>query len=94
MSEQNHPKPYKLRINFFRASGKWAYEATATTNHFSFEYGFTQDIVNTQDGIRDGWQGEFHVTVENANPDYDCKTEPFARRLYKSGDFIGINKTI
>lgn len=93
MTEQTKQQPYKVRINFFKTSGKWAYEAIATTTHFTFEDGFIQDIVNTQDGIHDGWQGEFDVTVENANPDYDYKTEPFAKRLYKAADFIGIKKT-
>ena len=93
MKTNDEIQPYKLRVTFYKQSGKLAYEAVATTNLYSFEDGFKQAIVDTQDGITDGWQGEFFVVVQNYNPDYDVEKEPFVNNLYWPGDFVGINKS-
>lgn len=93
MKKNTEVQPYKLRVTFYKKTGKLAYEAVATTNKYSFEDGFKQAIVDTQDGINDGWQGEFFVIVQNYNPDYDVENEPFVNRLYMPEDLVGIVKT-
>lgn len=55
------PRNQLIRLNFYNKHGKWKYSGKALVNHYLFEDGFKQDIVDTQTAIVDGWQGEYFV---------------------------------
>lgn len=57
------PKNQLIDITFFKKTGKYYAETRAVVNHFIFEEGFKQDIVNTQDVMREGWQGDYIVVT-------------------------------
>ena len=89
----NKPINQKVKVTFFAPTGKYKYSAVATVNHFIFEPEFKQDIVNTQDGIHDGWQGQFYVLTDMYDEaDYDDPHASFVTRLYHPRDFAGIKK--
>ncbi|RHW37301.1 hypothetical protein D1B31_16170 [Neobacillus notoginsengisoli] len=85
----NRPNNHKISVTFYKESGKYYSSGTAVVNHFMFEDGYKQDIVNTQDCLRDGWQehSDFYV-VTSASDDVDG----FHEALYKPGAFKGIKR--
>lgn len=82
-----HPKDVKVKITFYKESGKWYESGTAIVNHFLFEPEFKQDLVNTQD-VLSNWDNDFYVVVE----DFDDNENGFHQVLYKPGEFTGIHK--
>lgn len=72
-------KPYQVRIDVYKESGKWAYEATATVDVYPFEEAFIPQILATQDGLqRDWYKNETgFMVVDNVSDD-----DPFAKGLY------------
>lgn len=83
----NKPVNQIVNVTFYKLSGKYYTSGTAVVNHFEFEDGYKQDIVNSQNAINEGWQGNYYVVV-NADDD----AVGFHDRLYKPEDFIGIHK--
>lgn len=73
------PKNQIVRLNFYKPTGKWYASGKAVVNHFIFQEGFKQDIVDTQSTLRDGWQGEFYVQTscpEEVNGFFECLFHP------------------
>lgn len=81
------PNKQLVRINFYKNSGKWYASCKATVNHFLFEEGFKQDIVNTQGALMDGWQGNYYVQTS-------CPEEVngFFEAIFHPQEFTGITK--
>ena len=76
-----------LNINFFKPSGKWYTGGTVEVSSQLYEMDeLIQDIVNNQDLLVDGWQGDFDVVIEAVDEN------DFATHLFKSDRFIGIAK--
>lgn len=85
MSEQ--VEPYTVKLTFYKGTGKYYTEGTATTTHYPFDPAFKQDIVNTQNALSEGWQDEFFVTTDNVRDE-----DPFACSLYPVGTFADFKK--
>lgn len=80
-----------VNLKWFKESGKFAYSGRAVVNHFLFEDGFKQDIVNTQDSIRDGWQDHSDMYLVVTAPE---EVNGFFEVLYTPGRFAGIKKEV
>lgn len=81
------PKNQLVRVNFYKPTGKWYSSCKAVVNHFIFQDGFKQDIVDTQTALGDGWQGSFYVQTscpEEVNGFFEC--------LFHPEEFVGIKK--
>jgi hypothetical protein len=82
------PKNQMIDVAFYKSSGKWYASGKAVVNHFIFEDGFKQDIVNTQTELVDGWQEDEFYVVTSA-PEH---VNGFFEVLWKPGEFSGIKK--
>lgn len=82
----NRPNNQEVVVTFYKKSGKYYTRGTAVVDHFLFEDEYKQDIVNTQNAMREGWQGNYFLVV-TAND-----TEGFHEALFKPEDFVGIHK--
>lgn len=77
-----------LNINFFRESGKWYSGGVVKVAHQLYDMDeLKQDIVNNQEILNDGWQGEFDVMVEAVNDDNFCT------HLFHRDKFSNVSKT-
>jgi hypothetical protein len=76
-----------IYVTFYKESGKYYTSGLATVNHYLFEEEYKRDIVNTQNAMRDGWQGNYYI-VTSADED----VEGFHEALFKPSEFIGIEK--
>ena len=82
------PVNQMIDVDFYKPSGKWYTNCRAVVNHYLFEDEFKQDIVDTQDGMSDGWQdGDYYVVT--SVPEH---VNGFFNALFKPGDFAGIKK--
>lgn len=83
----NRPKNQMIDVSFYKSSGKWYASGKAIVNHFLFEDGFKQDLVNTQTELGDGWQeDEFYVVTsapEHVNGFFEKMFKPGAFRDFK-----------
>lgn len=86
----NKPVNQKIRVMFFKKTGKYYTVGNAIVNHFLWEDEFKHDLVNTQDSLKDGWQGEFQVLTEEL--DDDNETSNFATFLFDADSFVGIER--
>lgn len=77
-----------IRVDFYKESGKWYAGGEVEVNHHLFQEGFRQDIVNNQEILRDGWQGNYIVVTNNLEGD-----NLFAMQVFLPSKFIGITKT-
>lgn len=84
----NRPVNQEVNITFYKESGKYYTSGVATVNHFQFEEGYKQDIVNTQNAMRDGWQGHYYVVVSS-----DDDAVGFHEALFFPDEFRNIRKT-
>lgn len=62
-------KSRKIRVDFFRESGKWYSGGEVKVNHLLFEDEFKQDIVDNQEILHDGWQGSYIVVTDDVEDD-------------------------
>lgn len=83
----NRPVNQEVNLTFFKESGKYYTGGKAVVNHFLFEDEYKQDIVNTQTGMRDGWQGNYYVVVSS-----DDDAVGFHEALFTPDKFAGIAK--
>lgn len=91
MQETNRPVNQPVKVLFFKETGKYYASGTATVNHFLFEEGFKQDIVNTQDCLQKNWMGNFQVMTEEVDDADNAQGAPsFATHLFESSEFRGI----
>jgi len=81
------PKNQMIDVTFFKKTGKFYANTYAVVNHFIFEEGFKQDIVNTQEALREGWQGDFIVVVTAPK-----HVNGFFEGLFYPEEFEGIKK--
>lgn len=83
------PNNQKIKIVFYKLSGKWYGSGEAIVNHYMFEDKYKQDIVNTQNVLMDGWQDhENFVVVVSGMED----EEGFNEGLFQPNAFKGIKK--
>lgn len=87
MSER--PTNQMIKLTFYKESGKYYTSGEAVVNHFQFEEGYKQDIVNTQNAMRDGWQGNYYVVTSS-----DDNAVGFHEALFQPSDFKDIKKNI
>ena len=85
MSER--PKNQMIDVTFFKKTGEYYTHAHAIVNHYIFEEGFKQDIVNTQNGMGEGWQGKYIVVT--TTPEH---VNGFFEGLFFAEEFEGIKK--
>ena len=85
MSER--PNNQVVNLTFYKLSGKYYTSGTAVVNHHLFEDEYKQDIVNTQNGMRDGWPGNYFVVVSS-----DDNVTGFQEALFLPDDFANIRK--
>lgn len=81
------PRNQLIDVTFFKKTGKYYTSTRAVVNHFIFEDGFKQDIVNTQDTLHDGWQGEYFVVT--SAPEH---VNGFFEGLFHPKEFEGIKE--
>jgi hypothetical protein len=81
------PQNQEVNITFYKTTGKYYSSGTAVVNHFLFEDEYKQDIVNTQNVMMDGWQGNHYVVVSS-----DDKADGFHEALFFPKEFSGIKK--
>ena len=86
----SRPSNQLIDVNFYKISGKWYAGSQAVVNHFLFQDGFKQDIVNTQDCLVDGWQEDAFVVVTSA-PEH---VNGFFERIFFPGEFSGYVKEV
>jgi hypothetical protein len=77
-----------IRVDFYKESGKWYAGGNVLVNHHLFQDGFRQDIVNNQQILFDGWQGNYIVVTDNLEGD-----ELFAKQIFLPSKFNEIYKT-
>ena len=81
-------RKYNIYVNFYKPSGKWYASGPVEVSHQLYELDeLKQDIVNNQGILREGWQGNYVVTIDQIDS-YD----PFFTRLFPQGAFAGIRK--
>ncbi|USK56531.1 hypothetical protein LIS82_08705 [Cytobacillus solani] len=85
----NRPKNIEIKVSFYKSSGKWYSSGEAVVNHYLFEDGFLQDIVNTQNCLRDGWQEHENFTIVTS---YDGEENYFFEALIRPEIFKGLIK--
>lgn len=85
----DRPKKQLIDVTFFKSSGKWYAGGRAVVDHFLFEDGFKQDIVNTQSELMDGWQEHDSYIVVTSAPEH---VNGFYNRLFHPGEFRGYKK--
>lgn len=78
---------YKLKVTFYKANGKYYMDGFAITSHYYWDSRFKQDIVNSQDCMTDGWQGNFLLVIENTNDD-----DPFAQVVHFPEYYTNLKK--
>lgn len=83
----------KVKLLFYKASGKFYTTSEATVKHWLYEDGYKQDIVNTQTALVNGWQnGSLYVQVTE-HPSYAGKDiNTFDEHLFMIGAFKGLVK--
>jgi len=86
---QERPVNQKIKLTFYKKSGKYYTSGEAIVNHFQFEDEYKQDIVNTQNAMRDGWQGNYFVVTSS-----DDHAVGFHEALYLPNEFKGLRKRI
>lgn len=77
-----------IQVDFYKESGKW-YEGGKVDVGKAMPWvrdELEQAIVDNQQILLDGWQGEFFVVVNNTEP-FDDKKDHFCMRLYAPSDF-------
>lgn len=79
----------QIRVDFYKESGKWYAGGEVEVEHDLFQEEFRQDIVNNQQILHDGWQGNF-IVVTNNLPDDNL----FAMQVFLPSRFLGISKNI
>ncbi|HSH24051.1 MAG TPA: hypothetical protein VLA13_00735 [Massilibacterium sp.] len=84
----NRPNKQMIDVSFYKQTGKWYASGTAVVNHFLFEEGFKQDIVDTQTELVDGWQNDSFYVVTSA-PEH---VNGFFKALFEPGTFKGFMK--
>lgn len=87
MEKMNRPNNHEIKVTFYKLSGKFYSSGKAFVSHYLFEDDYKQDIVNTQDALREGWEGEFFV-VTSSNDDADG----FHEALFTPCEFDGMRK--
>ena len=85
----NRPKNQLINVNFYKTNGKWYTRTQAVVNHFLFEDGFEQDIVDTQNGLVDGWQNHNNYYVVTSAPEH---VNGFFEALFHPGEFRGYKR--
>ena len=88
MEKNQRPNNQEIVINFYKGSGKWYASGKAIVNHFMFEDGFKQDIVNTQNALSEGWQEGQYFAVTSADENIDG----FYEALWSPLSFSGLKK--
>ena len=83
------PQNQLIDVTFFKMSGKWYASGKAVVNHFLFEEGFRQDIVNTQKVLMDGWQDHLEFFVVTHAPEH---VNGFFEHLFHPSAFAGLKK--
>lgn len=87
MKMTERPKNQEINLTFFKKSGKFYTNGKAIVNHFMFDDEYKQDIVNTQNGMMDGWQGGYYLVTSS-----DDDAVGFHEALYTPEEFMGIYK--
>lgn len=85
----DRPKNQLVDIKFYKSTGKFYSSGKAVVNHYLFEDGFKQDIVNTQSELRDGWQDHENFYLVVTAPEH---VNGFFEHLFMPGAFKGIKK--
>ena len=81
-------KKMPIKVQFFKPSGKWYASGEASVSHGLWDIeGFKQDLVDTQNALRDGWAGEFSVVTESLDP------EQFATHWFPAHAFAGMTRS-
>jgi hypothetical protein len=81
------PVNQEINLTFFKESGKYYTSGKAYVSHWQFEEEYKQDIVNTQNAMMEGWQGNYFLVTSS-----DDDAEGFHEGLYKPSEFIGFNR--
>jgi len=76
----------EIRVDFYKETGKWYAGGNVLVMHHLFENGFRQDIVNNQNIMQDGWQGNYIVVTDDINGDL------FSKQVFLPSKFNGIYK--
>lgn len=85
----DRPRKQMVNLSFYKTTGKWYTNGTMVTDHFIFEDGFLQDLVNTQTALVKGWNehGDYYVVTsapEEVNGFYNALWMPGRfKDLYK-----------
>jgi hypothetical protein len=86
----------KIRVTFFKLGGKFYETGIVDVGDARlFNGGIPQAIVNNQQILVEGWQGHYHVVVENDHeltPEESVAGE-FCLRLFDASVFRGMLKT-
>ena len=85
-----NPNNQMIDVTFYKSTGKYYASGTAVVNHFLFEDGFKQDIVNTQTELADGWQNDDFYVVTSA-PEH---VNGFFEKLWMPGTFSGLKREV
>lgn len=85
----SRPVNQVVNLTFYKESGKYYTSGKAIVNHYLFDQEYKQDIVNTQDALRDGWQGNYFVVVSS-----DDIADGFHEALFRTSEFIGVTKSL
>ena len=87
----------KIKIDFYREGGKWYSGGTVDIENVKLweVEKFKQTIVNNQNCLTDGWQGNYFVVTQDL-PEHDKNPEytDFYYRLFHPHEFYGIRKQI
>lgn len=83
----------KFIVDFFKPSGKWYSGCEIESELNLWDDNFKQEIVNKQNALMEGWQGNyFVVTDDTSENDFDNNYKGFYKRHFMPWDFIGIKK--
>lgn len=82
-------RKYNIYVNFYKPSGKWYASCPVEVTHQLFEMDeLKQDIVNNQDVLVEGWQGDYIVTIDQI-----ASHDPFFTHLFTLDAFIDVRNT-
>ena len=86
----------KIRIDWYKESGKWyaGEEIEISGNYRIWEEEFLQEIVDNQNQLIEGWQGDQFIVVTGDLQKYDedPNYDKFYHQLFPQGRFLGIMK--
>lgn len=85
-----------LQVDFYKESGKWYTGGTVDVGDAKpyVKYEIEQAIVNNQEMLFDGWQGNYYVVVNNATELTleEAVAGLFCMRLLKPSVFLNLEK--